>query len=92
MLNPNMTRVWADNGFYELTATAITKGAAFLGEHCILFSPVGRYLAPTSYDRAIDLGGWIAGGSCKIANDIERAFCLAIKDDITSTFQPSGHE
>lgn len=71
MLNPNMTKVWADNGFYELTNQAITKGAAFLGDRCILFSPVGRYLAPTSYDRA---------------------FCLAIKDDITSPFQPSGHE
>jgi hypothetical protein len=27
MLNPNMTMVWANNGFYELTPTAITKGA-----------------------------------------------------------------
>ena len=92
MLNPNMTMVWANNGFYELTPTAITKGAAFLGDTCILFSPVGRFLAETTYERAIHLQSWIKSGSCKIANDVERAFCLAIQDDITCTFQPSGHE
>lgn len=92
MLNQNMTRVWADNGFYELTPDAVTKGAAILGDKTILFSPVSRYLAPTSYDRAIDLQAWIKGGTCKIANDIERAYCLAIQDQITSSFQESGHE
>jgi len=96
MLNPNMTRVWTyknGGGFYELTPQSIAKGAAFLGDDCVLFSPIARMFAPTSYDRAIDLDAWLkTNRGAFLASETERAYCLAIQDQITCTFEPSGHE
>lgn len=91
-MNDNKTRVWFDDGFYDLTPMALTKGAAILGQTCILFSPVSRFLAPHSYDFAVDVVGWVKMGTCKIANDVERAFCLAIQDEIRCPFEPSRFE
>ncbi len=95
MLNPNKTTLWSNKraGFYELTPMALSKGVAILDDQTIVFAPISRFFAPTSYDLAIDVDAWLATGKgVHLATEQEAAYCLAIQAEITCEFRPSGHE